>query len=121
MEAFMKGLTDPSEKPDGPIDPEAAKQAEVLRKAWEQLLVDDLEATDDANMESASGSASSSKPTVPKPAESPKEPKSKVQDEFQKAVKQAMEKLKASDDTSKVRRHYVAGRTLIFPGGSIRR
>ncbi|KIM28155.1 hypothetical protein M408DRAFT_329535 [Serendipita vermifera MAFF 305830] len=97
MEAFMKGLVDPSANSGEPVDPEAAKQAEALRKAWEQLLVEDLEGADDEAMEPAADS----KPKAAKAAESSKDGASKTEDEFQKAVKQAMEKLKESDDSSK--------------------
>jgi peroxin-19 len=103
MEAFMKGLVDPGSKPSAePVDPEAAKQAEALRKAWEQLLVEDLEGEEEDALMATPAVASGSKPK-PKSTESSKEPTSKVEDEFQNAVKQAMEKLKESDDSSKVR------------------
>jgi peroxin-19 len=105
MEAFMKGLVDPGSKPSAePVDPEAEKQAEALRKAWEQLLVEDLEGEEEEDTYMATPAvASGSKPKAAKSTESSKESTSKVEDEFQKAVKQAMEKLKESDDSSKVR------------------
>ena len=104
MEAFMKGLVDPGSTPSAePVDPEAAKQAEALRKAWEQLLVEDLEGEEEDEHMATTGVASGSKPKAAKSTESSKESTSKVEDEFQKAVKQAMEKLKESDDSSKVR------------------
>lgn len=100
MEAFMKGLVDPGSEPSAePADPEAAKQAEALRKAWEQLLVEDLEGGDeDERMTTPAASGSD-----PKATEGSKETKAKVNAEFQNAVKQAMEKLKESDNTSRVR------------------
>jgi peroxin-19 len=103
MEAFMKGLVDPGSKPSAePVDPEAAKQAEALRKAWEQLLVEDLEGEEeDERMATPAVASGSNRAT--QSAESSNESKSKVEDEFQNAVKQAMEKLKKSDDSSKVR------------------
>ncbi|KAG8835475.1 Peroxisome chaperone and import receptor, partial [Serendipita sp. 399] len=103
MEAFMKGLIDPEGKDAGPIDPEAAKQAENLRKAWEQLLVDDLEGEDDKSMDEPSSAPSTSKPSAPKEKSNKEAESSKkeVEDEFQKAVKQAMDKLKESDASNK--------------------
>ncbi|KAG8783690.1 Peroxisome chaperone and import receptor [Serendipita sp. 401] len=103
MEAFMKGLIDPEGKDSGPVDPEAAKQAEKLRKAWEQLLVEDLEGESDKVMEETMKLPSSSKSATSK-HKSDKEvdpAKEEAEDEFQKAVKQAMDKLKASDESNK--------------------
>lgn len=119
MEAFMQGLVNPEGKEDGPIDPKAADQAEALRKAWEQLLVDDLEAMDLKTREDDDESTGSeiSGPKVPEEAKAKAKPETKAksglgtssqastsqaEDEFQKAVRQAMEKLKESDDSNKV-------------------
>ena len=69
---------------------------EELRKAWEKLLVEDLEADPASSLEGILGvpGASSGKAPASGPAT--------TGDTFQHAVKQAMEKLKESDDTIKV-------------------
>ena len=107
MERFMKGLVDPGSTPSaaGPVDPEAAMQAEALRKAWEQLLVEDLEGEDESMASAAPPvAASGSNPKASKSGGGSKQGTSQVGDKFQKAVSQTMEKLKESDDSSKVRR-----------------
>lgn len=97
MEAFMQELVNPDGKSE-PLDPKVADQAEALRKTWEQLLVDDLEGNDEKDDESTSSELSGSKPK----AEAASRPStSQAEDEFQKAVRQAMEKIKESDDSNK--------------------
>ncbi|PVF93314.1 Pex19 protein [Serendipita vermifera] len=104
MEAFMKSLTNAGGEggdADTPIDPKAAEQAEALRQAWEKLLIDDLEGNDSESDEEMPNSKPSTTNTQEKPKPAPKTGTSKSEDDFQKAVRQAMEKLKQSDDTNK--------------------
>jgi peroxin-19 len=120
MEAFMKSMVNPDGEKDEPLDPKVADQAEALRKAWEQLLVEDLEAMDpknDDDDESTDSEPSASNARGKAKAKAKPETTSKAglgsssqanasqtEDEFQKAVRQAMEKLKESDTSNKVRR-----------------
>jgi len=93
MEAFMKSMSDPASAATDPLDPKVAREAETLRKVWEQMLIDDLEGNEETSPDAPSGTTSS-KATNVDGASGPEDP-------FQKAVKQAMDKLKESDDSNK--------------------
>lgn len=74
----------------------AQSDHEELRKAWEKLLVEDLEADPASSLEGISGISGSSS------GKTPVSNSTVAEDGFQRVVKQAMEKLKESDDTIKV-------------------
>jgi peroxin-19 len=102
METFMKGLANAGDNSQvtgassSPNPAAALPDHEELRKAWEKLLVEDLEADPTSSLEGISGLPGSSSGKAP-PSDS-----TIAEDTFQRAVKQAMEKLKESDDTIKV-------------------
>ena len=102
MEAFMKGLANagtPSQVTDAGSSSNSAAALpdhEELRKAWENLLVEDLEADLGSSLEGISGLPGSST------GKAPASDSTTTEDPFQRAVTQAMEKLKESDDTIKV-------------------
>ena len=102
MEAFMNGLASAGALPQATDASGSSNSATALpdpgefRKAWEKLLVEDLEADPASSLERISGVPGSSNGTAPAPDSTTTE------DTFQRAVKQAMEKLKESDDTIKV-------------------
>jgi peroxin-19 len=102
MEAFMKGLASAETLSKATNASSSSNSAatlpdpEELRKAWEKLLVEDLEADPASTLEVISDvpGSSSGKPLTSDPTA--------IEDTFQTAVKQAMEKLRESDDTIKV-------------------
>jgi peroxin-19 len=102
MEAFMKSLTNPEGGADTPIDPKAAEQAEALRQAWEKLLIDDLEGNESGSDEEMTNEKPTATDSQKKTKSAPKASTSQTEDDFQRAVRQAQEKLKQSDDTNKV-------------------
>jgi peroxin-19 len=115
MEAFMKGLTSAgglSQATDASSSSNstaALPDPEELRKAWEKMLVEDLEADPASSLGGISG--------VPGPSSGKVPPGSTViEDTFQRAVKQTMEKLKESDDTIKVQTHPVQYHLLLLIG-----
>lgn len=102
MEAFMKSLADPSGSIPSEIDPDAAKKAEALRKAWESLLVDDLEQEDETLEDATLNVPSTSTGTKSSAtADAKSKTKEEAEDAFQNAVKSAMDKLKKSDESNK--------------------
>lgn len=102
MEAFMKGLENASalsqvaDASSSSNSAAAQSDHEELRKAWEKLLVEDLEADPASSLEGISGVPGSSS------GKAPVSNSTVAEDGFQRVVKQAMEKLKESDDTIKV-------------------
>jgi peroxin-19 len=102
MEAFMKGLANASALSQGADASSSSNSAaalsdhEELRKTWEKLLVEDLEADPASSLEGISGLPGSSS------GKAPVSDSTVAEDTFQRAVKQTMEKLKESDDTIKV-------------------
>jgi peroxin-19 len=90
MEAFMKTISDPTSTTADSLDPKVAHEAEALRKVWEQIMINDLEGNEETSTDVPSGTTT----TKADGASGSKDP-------FQKAVKQAMEKLKESDDSNK--------------------
>lgn len=90
MEAFMKSISDPASATADSLDPKVAHEAEALRKAWEQMLIDDLEGNEGTSTDVPSETTATKADGAPG-SEAP----------FQTAVKQAMEKLKESDDSNK--------------------
>lgn len=90
----MKSMSDPASIPAAPVDPKAAQEAEALRKVWEQMLIDDLEGNEETSAAAPAGTGSTSKSANTSDT-------SQTEDPFQKAVKQAMEKLKESNDSNK--------------------
>jgi len=96
MEAFMKGLATATDASSSSDSAAALADPEDLRKAWEKLLVEDLEADPTSSLEGILGVPGSSSGKAP--ASGP----ATTGDTFQHAVKQTMEKLKESDDTIKV-------------------
>lgn len=102
MEAFMNGLASAGALPQTTDASGNSNSATTLpdpgefRKAWETLLVEDLEANPASSLEGILGVPGLSSGTGPTSDSTAPE------DTFQKAVKQAMDKLKESDDTIKV-------------------
>ena len=102
MEAFMQGLTNGGAlsqvtgESSGSNSAGALPDHDEMQKAWKKLLVEDLEADPASSLEAISSlpGSSSRKP--------PASDSTAAEDTFQNAVKQAMEKLKESDDTIKV-------------------
>lgn len=98
----MKGLTNAGALPQVPDEGSSSNSGaalsdnEELRKAWEKLLVEDLEADPASSLEGISGLPG------PSSTKAPASDSTAAEDTFQRAVKQAMEKLKESDDTIKV-------------------
>jgi hypothetical protein len=90
MEEFMKSMSDPASAATDPLDPKVAREAEALRKVWEQMLIDDLEGNEGTSTDVPSETTATKADGAPG-SEAP----------FQTAVKQAMEKLKESDDSNK--------------------
>jgi len=104
MEAFMKGLANAGAVADASSSSNSAAPLpdhEELRKAWEKLLVEDLEADPASSLEGMSGLPGSSS------GKAPVSDSTVVEDTFQRAVKQTMEKLKESDDTIKVQTNLI--------------
>ena len=102
MEAFMKGLasagalSQATNSNSGSDSAAALPDPEELRKVWETLLVEDLEADPASSLEGISGVPGSSS------GKAPASDSTIIEDNFQRAVEQTMEKLKESDDTIKV-------------------
>jgi len=102
MEAFMNGLasagplSQTTDASGSSTSATAFPDPGELRKVWEKLLVEDLEADPASSLEGISG--------VPGPSSgtAPTSDSTATEDTFQRAVKQTMEKLKESDDTIKV-------------------
>ncbi len=102
MEAFMQGLTNGGALSQATGESSSSNSAaalpdhDELQKAWKKLLVEDLEADPASSLEGISGLPGSSN------IKAPASDSTAAEDTFQRAVKQAMEKLKESDDTIKV-------------------
>ncbi|KAG8717498.1 Peroxisome chaperone and import receptor [Ceratobasidium sp. 395] len=95
MEEMMRG----AEGPGGPGGP-GSKSTEDMAAAWQKMLIGDLEGTNDPesledllkSFDNGAGSSSS----VPGSSSTPA-----TEDAFQKTIKEAMDKLKTSDENAK--------------------
>lgn len=103
MEEFMKSISGPEATAAGPVDPKIAQEAESLKKMWEQMLINDLEGNKEGNSGEAAATASTSKPTDSPGTTGATESTPSTEDAFQKAVRQAMDKLKKSNEANDVR------------------
>lgn len=81
-------------------NPEEAKAMKEIKDNWEKMLIEDLEGDGRGNSLFAAGSSSGSVAGQPTSKETMSS--ADKEDPFQKVIRQAMEKLKSSDDALKV-------------------
>lgn len=125
MEEMLKSLSMGTPGAPGTTDANLSNEEKQLRQLWEQMLEDGM----DGKVDSKSGDqldtllAEAFKAPAPggsksyqSPTYGPQPPPSKsteTENSFQNAIKQAMDKLKSSDETLNVSHHYHKRRKLM--------
>lgn len=87
---------------DKDMNTDEIKAAREMRDNWEKMLIEELEAGERGNSLSTSSGTSGSTKNQSTSKEKGKIDSASGEDPFQKAIRQAMDKLKSSDDALKV-------------------